>query len=133
VLRWAEAINENTGPTQEAIDLVNLVRSRAGMPALQLSDAAKPTFVSGQTDFRERIRNERRVEFPNEGVNYFDELRWGTWKTNKFYAGNGCKTVWGAVLSPYVWAGDYLLSWPVPTTVVQISNGAVAKTAGWGY
>jgi hypothetical protein len=133
VLRWAEAINENTGVTQQALDLVNIVRSRAGLPALQMADASKPTFVSGQSDLRNRIRNERRVEFPNEGVNYFDELRWGTWKANKFFTGNGCKMVWGTVLSPYVWAGDYITTWPVPTSVVQITNGAVPKTSGWAY
>ena len=132
-LRWAEAINESTGITQEALDLINSVRSRAGIPNLQITDASKATFVSGQSDFRERIRNERRVEFPNEGVNYFDELRWGTWKTNKFYTGNGCKMVWGTVVSPYVWGGDYLLSWPVPTSVVQITSGVVPKTQGWSY
>jgi hypothetical protein len=133
VLRWAEAINESAGVTQEALDLVNSVRSRAGVLPLQMTDATKPTFVSGQDNFRNRIRNERRVEFPNEGVNYFDELRWGTWKANKFFTGNGCKMVWGTVLSPYVWGGDNFITWPVPTSVVQITNGAVPKTPGWNY
>lgn len=133
LLRWAEALNESTGITQAAVDLVNLVRSRAGIPALQITDATKPTYVKDQNDFRNRIYNERRVEFPNEGVNYFDELRWGTWKVNKFYAGNGCKQIWGAVISPYVWQGDYITTWPVPSSVVQITKGAVAATPGWVY
>ena len=133
VLRWAEALNESVGLTQSGLDLVNLVRNRAGLPKLQMTDVTLPTYVNGQSDFRNRIYNERRVEFPNEGVNYFDELRWGTWKANKFYAGNGCKMVWGTVLSPYVWAGDYITTWPVPTSVVQITSGAVAKTPGWNY
>ena len=133
VLRWAECINENVGPTQEALDLINLVRTRAGLPNLQMADGSLPTFVSGQSDLRNRIQNERRVEFPNEGVNYFDELRWGTWKANKFYTGNGAKMVWGTVLSPYVWPGDYNITWPVPTSVVQITNGNVPKTPGWNY
>ncbi len=133
VLRWAEALNESAGPTQQALDLVNSVRSRAGLPNLQMTDASKPTYVNGQSDFRERIRNERRVEFPNEGVNYFDELRWGTWKEKKFFAGNGCKMVWGTILSPYVWQGNYITSWPVPSSVVQITNGVVPKTPGWNY
>jgi starch-binding outer membrane protein, SusD/RagB family len=133
VLRWAEALNESVGVTQEGIDLVNSVRSRAGAALLQMTDATLPTFVANQSDFRERIRNERRVEFPNEGVNYFDELRWGTWKEKKFYPGNGCKEVWGTVLSPYVLGGDNFLTWPAPTSVVQITNGLVPKTPGWNY
>lgn len=133
VLRWAACLNESQGLTQNGLDLVNSVRERAGMPDLQMTDPSKPTYVSGQNDFRNRIRNERRVEFPNEGVNYFDELRWGSWKANKFFTGNGCKEVWGTVLSPYVWEGDYITTWPVPTSVVQITNGAVPKTPGWTY
>jgi starch-binding outer membrane protein, SusD/RagB family len=133
VLRWAEALNESVGLNQAGLDLVNTVRSRAGQPNLQMSDASKPTFVAGQNDFRNRIYNERRVEFPNEGINYFDELRWGTWKANKFYTGNGCKQIWGSVLSPYVWQGDWITTWPVPTSVVQITKGAVPGTKGWTY
>lgn len=133
VLSWAEALNEANGLSQEAVNLVNSVRSRAGLPALQLSDASLPTFVASQTAMRERIRNERRVEFPNEGINYFDELRWGTWKDKKFAAGNGAKQMWGTVIVPYVFQGDYITNWPVPTSVVQISNGAVAQTSGWTY
>jgi len=133
VLRWAEALNESAGVTQQGLDLVNAVRSRAGLPNLQMTDASKPTFVSGQDDFRNRIYNERRVEFPNEGVNYFDELRWGTWKANKFHPGNGCKQIWGSVISPYVWQGDWITSWPVPTSVVQITKGGVPATQGWTY
>lgn len=133
VLRWAESINELSGLTQEALDLVNSVRSRAGQPLLQMSDASLPTFVASQDDLRTRIRNERRVEFPNEGVNYFDELRWGTWKANKFRTGNGCKHMWGTVISPYVYQGDWITTWPVPTSVVQITKGAVPATTGWTY
>ncbi|MBN9300031.1 MAG: RagB/SusD family nutrient uptake outer membrane protein [Filimonas sp.] len=136
-LRWAECINEQSGPVQQALDLINSVRSRAGMPVLQTTDASKPTFVSGQSDLRERIRNERRVEFPNEGVNFFDELRWGTWKQKKFTladgSANGIKHAWGKIITQYVYQGDYVTRWPIPTSVIQITNGTVAKTPGWIY
>lgn len=133
LLNWAECIDESTGLTQQALDLVNQVRTRAGMPSLQMTDPTQPTYVATQDDLRTRIRNERRVEFPNEGVNYFDELRWGTWAQNKFYAGNGAREMWGTVISPYTFQGSYTTTWPIPTSVVQISNGAVAKTPGWTY
>lgn len=133
LLQWAEALDESQGLSQEALDLVNMVRERAGQPDLQMNDAAKPTYVTGQSDLRERIRNERRVEFPNEGVNYFDELRWDTWLQNKFKTGTGCNQVWGKPNSPYVLQGNYITTWPVPASVVQITNGKVAKTPGWVY
>ena len=133
LLSWAECLNESQGLTQTGLDLVNQVRTRAGQPALQMASATLPTYVAGQSDFRTRIRNERRVEFPNEGQNFFDELRWGTWKQNKFYTGNGAKEIWGTVIAPYTYQGDYTQTWPIPTSVVQISNGVVTETPGWTY
>jgi hypothetical protein len=138
LLRWAECLNEAGGVTQTALDLVNQVRTRAGQPSLQNSNSSLPTYVASQSDFRQRIYNERRVEFPNEGVNYFDELRWGTWKTSVFaptttYPVRGSLEMWGTAIVPYTYQGDYVTTWPIPTSVVTISNGAVAATPGWTY
>lgn len=84
---WTEALNES-GARAEAIEKVNEVRKIAG-GALLNSNAA--TMVGGQQDLRERIRNERRIEYPGEGINYFDELRWKTWADKVFFPGNGRK------------------------------------------
>ncbi|MBO9594636.1 MAG: RagB/SusD family nutrient uptake outer membrane protein [Niabella sp.] len=131
-LLWAEALNEKDGVSQEAIDLVNQVRSRAGVAPLQLTNAALPTFIASQEALRNRIRNEFRVEFPNEGIDYFNQLRWRTLKTAKFASQNGVRVVWGSVLIPYVWTGDQLYTWPVPLIVAQM-NPAITKTPGWIY
>src|SRR3546814_18130292 len=76
------------GLVDEAVAKINEVRARAGA-ALLNSNAA--TAVAGQEDLRERIRNERRIEFTGEGINYFDELRWKKWEENVFRSGNGKK------------------------------------------
>ncbi len=68
LLMYAEALNEVSGPTQPVYDAVNAVRVRAGMPVL-------PTGLS-QIAMRERIRNERRVEFCFEEQRFFDVRRW---------------------------------------------------------
>ena len=68
LLMYAEAQNENSGPDQSVYDAVNSVRERVGMPAL-------PTGLS-QTQMRERIRKERRVELAYEGKRYMDLKRW---------------------------------------------------------
>lgn len=66
-LNFAEAAME-AGHTDEAITYVNKVRVRAGMPGL-------PAGLSGE-NLRQRIHNERRVEFALEGNRYFDVRRW---------------------------------------------------------
>jgi hypothetical protein len=126
---WAEALVElNNLP--EAILKVNEVRARAGMPALQQTDPTKGTYVSNQSNLRDRVRDERRVEFPNEGINYFDELRWNTWKNTVFQAGNGSKQVWGANVNTYTYGGDYLNAWAIPQVEIE-RNPNLKQNPGW--
>jgi hypothetical protein len=131
VLLLAEAINEQQFKS-EAIDLVNSVRSRVGMPLLQTANASLPTYVSGQDNLRTRIRNERHWELNLEGVNLFDEMRWGTWKDKKFKGGdgNGVKQIWGEIDYPYSWKGDYMYKWAIPATEVQMNSNLV-QNDGW--
>jgi hypothetical protein len=67
-LDYAEALNESDGPVADVYKYMNLIRERAGMPAL-------PTGLTTQ-QMRERIRNERRVELSYETHRYFDCHRW---------------------------------------------------------
>lgn len=126
LLLWAEALNEQ-GLVSEAVAKVNEVRKRAGVALL---DSNVPTTVSGQTDLRVRIQNERSIEFAGEGVNYFDQLRWKIWKDREFYPGNGSKQVWGGVVSAYSFKGDYIYTWPIPTSEIQI-NPNLKQNDGW--
>lgn len=76
LLNYAEAMNEAFGPNgtgpgtlqMTARDAVNLVRARAGMPAF-------PEGLS-KDDFREKLRNERRVELAFEDSRFWDIRRW---------------------------------------------------------
>uniref|UniRef100_A0AB33J6G2 RagB/SusD family nutrient uptake outer membrane protein n=3 Tax=unclassified Prevotella TaxID=2638335 RepID=A0AB33J6G2_9BACT len=78
LLTYAEAQNELQPLDQSAFDAVNQVRARVGMPALQKTDASKPTYCATQADLRERIHNERRVELALEGGHrQWDIRRWG--------------------------------------------------------
>lgn len=67
-LSYAEALNEAEGPTEEVYHYVNLVRERAGVPAL----------ASGlvQEGMRQAIQHERRIEFNCEGIRFNDVRRW---------------------------------------------------------
>lgn len=129
LLNWAEALTESND-IAGAIQKVNLVRARAGIALLQNSDATKPTYVANQSNMRDRIRNERRIEFINEGVNYFDELRWKTWKDTKFGGANGYRSVWGQNIANYTWGGDHFYTWPIPQAEIQI-NPKLVQNPGW--
>ncbi|GBU06978.1 hypothetical protein AwDysgo_03090 [Bacteroidales bacterium] len=129
LLLLAEAINEQ-GFAQEAIDMVNLIRTRVGVPPLQSTDASLPTYVSTQENMRERIRNERRWELALEGQSFFDELRWGTWREQKFAPGNGIKEIWGTVTAPYSWGGEHFYKWAIPQKEIEM-NRNIIQNEGW--
>ena len=129
LLMWAEALVE-LNDIPGAIAKVNLVRARVGMPALQTANSLLPTFVSSQDNMRNRVRQERRVEFVNEGINYFDEMRWRTWKSMKFDGANGLRSVWGANVANYTWGGDHYYAWPIPQAEIQI-NSNLLQNPGW--
>ncbi|HTD94663.1 MAG TPA: RagB/SusD family nutrient uptake outer membrane protein, partial [Chitinophagaceae bacterium] len=66
-LNYAEAQNEASGPDASVYDAINQVRARSGQP---------PLSGLSQTDLRDRIRNERRVELSFEEHRFFDVRRW---------------------------------------------------------
>jgi hypothetical protein len=67
-LNYAEALNEDKGPVDDVYKYVNLIRDRAGMPAL-------PENLT-KDQMRERIHRERRVELAFEAHRFFDCRRW---------------------------------------------------------
>ena len=71
LLSLAEAINENTGPTEEARGLVNQVRRRAGAPEI-------PAGLS-KAQMKDAIFLERRYELAGEGHGHFDSQRHWAW------------------------------------------------------
>ena len=76
LMHRAEAINETTGPNQEAIDLINQIRSRAGASLISLSD------YSSKSALKTFIMDERRREFFFEGKLREDAIRNGVFISN---------------------------------------------------
>ncbi len=76
LLNYAEALNEIAGPddnrgyAKTALEALNEVRERAGQPLLTTAD------VPTKETFREKVRNERRVELAFEEHRYWDVKRW---------------------------------------------------------
>jgi starch-binding outer membrane protein, SusD/RagB family len=78
-LNYAEAVNEAytptsaiTGTTMTAIDAINKIRTKSGMPNVQSQ------FTLTTETFRPRIKNERCVELSFEGQHYYHDIR--RWK-----------------------------------------------------
>ncbi|WP_200979269.1 RagB/SusD family nutrient uptake outer membrane protein [Echinicola sp. 20G] len=72
LLSRAEALNELNGPNQESIDLINMVRERADVAPLSLTDF-------GSTEaLRTHLLDERAWEFYTEGKRREDQIRLGT-------------------------------------------------------
>lgn len=71
-MMYAECLNEEGYEANgEALNIINQVRSRAGLPNLTALS------VPNQDAFRKAIMQERRVEFAFEGLRWPDLVRWG--------------------------------------------------------
>lgn len=126
LLCLAEAVNAQ-GRTSEAAVYVNRVRARAGAKALNSNTW---TAVTGKDDMLRRIRNEKRWELVGEMQLYFEELRWGTWKDDKFSEGNGLLQCWGDAIHYYEWGGNAYWKWPIPQSEKE-KNGNLTQNTGW--
>ncbi len=71
LMNRAEALNEISGPNQESIDLINQVRTRAGVPNFSVSD------FGSKEALRDAMLEERGWEFATEGLRRYDLIRHG--------------------------------------------------------
>lgn len=111
----------------DAMNIVNAIRSRAGMPA---ASASSPEAAM------EAVRYERRVELCLEGHDWFDEWRWGTYKEMKFkgketYGGQAWWKEWEGFDYNWYYTAD-MYPWAAPATECQRNPNLVRKS-GWSY
>ncbi len=71
LLLYAELLNEIGGPSDTALNYLNMIRERAGITTYTLAD------LPSLYEFREAVRTERRMELAIENHRWFDMLRWG--------------------------------------------------------
>ena len=110
----AEALaRANNAVTQEALDCLNAVHQRAGLPAYQMSD------FSGVDDFLDKVLLERGHELWFEGARRTDLIRYGKYiEYAKQYKGS-------------VTAKDYMTLMPLPQWIVDESKGKIAQNPGY--
>ncbi len=116
VLMYAEAENE-LGNTEEALNAVNSVRARArlGAAAGVLPDIS----TNDQTQLREDIRHERRIELAMEHERFFDIVRWGVAQQMMHAAGK----------TNFLNSRDVLL--PIPQNQIDLSRGVLVQNNGY--
>ena len=111
ILCLAEAINNNNnGPTAEAYDLVNMVRTRAGLANLA-------TGLS-KDEFNDAVLLERGHELYCEGHRRSDLIRHG-------------KYIEFARLKPNNGTADHKVLFPIPNSAITESKGAVVQNPGY--
>ena len=111
LLMLAEAINENSGPTVEAIGFVNQIRTRAGISGVSASQSAS------KTAFRDMLFIERGHELYFEGLRKMDLIRMGKVQTALIGAG---KTV-----------GPNYNVFPLPQYAIDNSKGQLKQNDGY--
>ncbi len=134
LLNYAEAMNEAYGPENPAEmgmtarEAVNRVRRRVDMP----------DFPSGMTKeaFREKLRNERRVELAFEDHRFWDLRRWKIGpQTTDIYGMEITRNEDGSfdyerkLVEERVW-GDRMYLYPIPQSEVFI-NESLQQNPGW--
>ena len=110
----SEAIVRNSNAvTQEAVSLLNMVRSRAGISTYNLSD------IKGVDDFLEKVLEERGHELWFEGARRTDLIRHGKYiEYARKYRGS-------------VTAQDYMNLMPLPQSIINESKGTVIQNPGY--
>ncbi|MDE5657995.1 MAG: RagB/SusD family nutrient uptake outer membrane protein, partial [Muribaculaceae bacterium] len=122
ILMLAEAYNES-GATAKAIDEVNKIRARAGMPGLNSGPAWLS--VSGKEEMAERIRRERAFELAGEGQRYWDLRRWGLLRQSVTDATD----IFGDLMYTRSYQPRHEL-WPIPLVEME-RNTNLTQNEGW--
>lgn len=123
ILLYAEISNELDGPSDEALKYLNMIRERAAVPVYTLAD------VPSKFEFREAVRDERRLELAMENQRWFDLLRWGiaTSTVNDFLSSETMYGDYDYVVNPIA---DWQTLLPIPLSVINV-NPDIAQNPGY--
>ena len=133
LLNYAEAMNEWQGPDYtdathplSARDALNQVRAAANM---------KGVVATNQTEFREKVHKERRIELAFEDHRFWDIRRWKEGKLVKEIYGvkiqnnNGTLSYKKEKVQDRVW-DDKMYLYPIPQNEVYV-NDNLTQNPGW--
>lgn len=113
LLELAEAINEQNGPTAEAVSYVEQVRTRVG-----LSNSIPAVAIAGKEAFRDFILDERGRELFCEGHRRRDLIRHDKFISTAHEEG-------------YTTAQPYMVLFPIPQNIIDESQGKIKQNPGY--
>ncbi|MET4105099.1 RagB/SusD family nutrient uptake outer membrane protein [Hymenobacter sp. UYP22] len=119
LLMYAEAVNEQNGPTADALDKLNQIRTRAGLAALT---AASPQAASKKS-LRDEIDRQRRLEMAFEGERWYDLIRYA--RHNQAEPGAHTTTALDIIEQRLTRRDANYLLFPVPQA--ELNNNAQAQ------
>lgn len=131
LLMFAEAENQLNGPTQKALDAVNLVRTRAHASPLVGSN-----IPNDKNDFLLFIQNERARELCFESLRREDLIRWNTYIVNMkamvttYENETSVDESTRRVVTNLRNISDRHLLWPIPTKELMLNN-KLKQNTGW--
>jgi len=108
ILLYAETLNENGASPENVLDLLDPIRTRAGLAPLD------HTVINTQALIRQAIYDERRLELAFEGQRWFDLVRTGT-----------AEAEIGETINP-----NYYL-FPIPISEILASDGVITQNPGY--
>jgi hypothetical protein len=125
IYRYADAVTllseaivrKGNAVTQEAVDLLNMVRTRAGLPAYTLSS------FSSSRDFLDKLLLERGHELYWEGSRRQDLIRDGSWVEAMK---NKCRIAGQSTL-----VNENFQRFPLPQSVIDEGKGAILQNPGY--
>ena len=126
LLMLAECYNEE-GRIDDAVKYINMVRNRpsTNMPGIN----SGPSWLEARNKSAvfDRINHERAVEFPAEGLRYYDLRRWGIIKD--VMNNRAIKDAVGDTKYTTIFEDKDKL-WPIPAAEIDI-NPALEQNPGW--
>lgn len=108
ILLYAETLNENGSSAEAVLDLLDPIRTRAGLNVLD------HTVLNSQALVRQAIQDERRLELAFEGHRWFDLTRTGTAQAEMGES----------------FGNEYYL-FPIPVSEVLSSFGVITQNTGY--
>lgn len=138
LLNYAEAMNEAYGPDTDPFGdgktarwAVNEVRGRVGMP---------PVTASDETEMRNRIKHERRIELAFEDHRFWDVRRWGKADAESALGVpvkgvSITKTETGFTYATKIVGTrtfqEKMMLYPIPQSEILRSAGKIKQNPGW--
>ena len=140
LLMIAECANEVEGVTQEAVDAINQVRSRAGASTIQAGDYTQETFRQFVRDERTRelcFEVPRRMELRRHGADYFKKQLKVLTDQTQFYPDKQNKQIYkvgyereSVKALPANNFADKHIYFPIPQSELNV-NTICGQTTGW--